>query len=74
MIETLNNDDIINKVGGRFRLTALIQKRWLELLQGSRPMIEPAGRSELEIVVEEIRQGKIGIDYESSGIAGPDQG
>ncbi|MCA9242564.1 MAG: DNA-directed RNA polymerase subunit omega [Phycisphaerales bacterium] len=72
MIETLNNDDIINKVGGRFRLTALIQKRWLELLQGSRPMIEAGGRSELEIVVEEIRQGKIGIDYEASGIPAPE--
>lgn len=32
MIPALKSDEIINKVGGRFRLTALIQKRWLELL------------------------------------------
>ncbi len=40
MIELLRNDDIIEKVGGRFKLTALIQKRWLELMRGARPLIE----------------------------------
>ena len=71
MIETLMSDDLINKVGGRFRLTTLIQKRWLELLQGARPLVEPGGRTEMEIVIEEIAQGKIGIDYEASGISEP---
>ena len=28
MIEALRNDGIIDKVGGRFKLTALIQRRW----------------------------------------------
>ena len=37
MIETLKSDDIINKVGGRFKLTALIQRRWVELMQGADP-------------------------------------
>jgi hypothetical protein len=27
MIEALKSDEIVNKVGGRFKLTALIQKR-----------------------------------------------
>lgn len=71
MIETLNSDEIINRVGGRFRLTALIQKRWLDLLQGSRPLVDPAGKTEMEIVVEEILEGKVGIDYEASGLANP---
>ena len=31
MIEALKSDEIVNKVGGRFRLTALIQKRIAEL-------------------------------------------
>jgi len=71
MIQALNDDDLINRVGGRFRLTALIQKRWLELLQGARPLVDPTGMTEMEVVVEEIRQGKVSIDYEASGISRP---
>jgi len=71
MIELLKNDDIIEKVGGRFKLTSLIQKRWLELMRGARPMVDPAGKTEMEIVMEEILQDKVGIDYEASGIAAP---
>ena len=71
MIETLKSDDIINQVGGRFKLTALIQRRWVELMQGARPMIDPDGLSEIEVVIEEIVQGKIGIDYERSDVEPP---
>ena len=59
MIEALRNDDIINKAGGRFKLTALIQRRWLQLLQGGRPMVDPKGLTEIEVVLKEIEQGKI---------------
>ena len=73
MIERLRQDDIIEKVGGRFKLTSLIQKRWLELMRGARPLIEhTAGRTEMEIIMEEIMAGKIAIDYEASGIAKPE--
>lgn len=72
MIEALNNDEIINRVGGRFRLTTLIQKRWLELMQGARPLVDPAGKTEMEVVIDEIAEGKIGIDYEASGLPDPD--
>lgn len=71
MIEALKSDDIINKVGGRFKLTALIQKRWLELLRGARPMVDTAGKTELEVVIDEIMQGKVGIDYDASGLPSP---
>jgi DNA-directed RNA polymerase subunit omega len=73
MIELLKNDDIIRKVGGRFKLTSLIQKRWLELMRGSRPLVDPTGKTEMEIVMEEILRGKIGIDYEASGLAKPSE-
>ncbi|MFQ5490024.1 MAG: DNA-directed RNA polymerase subunit omega [Phycisphaerae bacterium] len=59
MIEALKNDDIIHKIGGRFKLTALIQRRWLELMRGARPMVETQGLTELEVVVKEITEGKI---------------
>jgi DNA-directed RNA polymerase subunit omega len=63
MIEELKNTDIVNKVGGRFKLSALIQKRMLELMEGGRPLIEDTeGMSQMEIVVQEIKQDKITLD------------
>ena len=59
MIEAFRNDDIINQFGGRFKLCVLIQRRWLELMQGARPMVEFKGLTDLEIVVKEIVEGKI---------------
>jgi DNA-directed RNA polymerase subunit omega len=59
MIESLKDDDIITKVGGRFKLTALIQRRLVELMQGARPMVETRGLTEMEVVVKEIMEGKI---------------
>ncbi len=72
MIDELKNTELIEKVGGRFKLTALIQKRLMELLQGGRPLIEDTeGKSQLEIVIEEIKRDKITIDYEHSDIDKP---
>lgn len=71
MIDALRSDDVINKVGGRFKLTALIQKRWLELMQGARPMVDPTGKTEMEVVIEEILQDKLTIDFEASGLEPP---
>ena len=63
MIEDLKNVEIVNKMGGRFKLSALIQKRMLEIMQGSRPLIEDTeGKTMMEIVVEEIKEDKIEID------------
>jgi DNA-directed RNA polymerase subunit omega len=62
MIEALRNDDIINKFGGRFKLCALIQRRWLQLLQGARPMVDHKGLTEMEIVVREILEEKIEME------------
>ncbi len=69
MIDELKSTDIINKLGGRFKLSALIQKRMLEIMQGDRPLIEETeGKTTMEIVVDEIMQDKITID---SGTDGP---
>ena len=72
MIEALKSDEIVNKVGGRFKLTALIQKRMLELMDGARPLVERDNLTDLEVVIQEILQDKIAIDYEGSGLANPD--
>ena len=72
MIEAFKSEKLIRKYGGRFKLTAVIQKRWVEILNGARPMVERGGKSDLELVIEEIIQGKLGIDYEKSDLIEPD--
>jgi DNA-directed RNA polymerase subunit omega len=73
MIEALRSDEIVRKVGGRFKLTALIQKRMVEIIQGSRPMVErKRGMTDMEVVIQEILEDKIGIDYDKSDIPLPD--
>jgi DNA-directed RNA polymerase subunit omega len=72
MIEALKSDEIVHKVGGRFKLTALIQKRMIELMDGARPLVERAGMTDLEVVIQEILQDKIAIDYEASGLVKPE--
>ena len=62
MIEALKSDDIVRKVGGRFRLTALIQRRLGEIIDGARPLVERNGMSDLEVVIQEIMDDKIAID------------
>ncbi|HVX84861.1 MAG TPA: DNA-directed RNA polymerase subunit omega [Phycisphaerae bacterium] len=66
MIEALKSDEIVHKMGGRFKLCALVQHRWVELLQGARPLVERNGRSDLEVIIDEILQGKISIDRDKS--------
>ena len=63
MIEDLKNTKLADKVGGKFRLSSLIQKRMLELTQGARPLLEDIeGKTMMEIVVQEIKEDKITID------------
>jgi DNA-directed RNA polymerase subunit omega len=73
MIEILKSDEVVRRVGGRFKLTALIQRRWKELMDGARPLVEREGRSDLEVAIAEIVENKIAIDYESSAVTPPDQ-
>jgi len=62
MIEELRHDRLLKKIGGRFKLAALIQRRWLELLQGARPMVDPSGLTEMEVVIQEIAEGKVEME------------
>ncbi|MCC5786380.1 MAG: DNA-directed RNA polymerase subunit omega [Phycisphaerales bacterium] len=64
MIEHLKSEEIIDKVGGRFKLCALIQRRMVELLEGARPLVDRKGRSDLELVMDEIMSGKITLEFE----------
>jgi DNA-directed RNA polymerase subunit omega len=62
MIDELREEAIVNKVGGRFKLSTLIQKRLVALNAGSRPLVDIKTDDKLEVVIQEILQDKIFLD------------
>jgi DNA-directed RNA polymerase subunit omega len=63
MHDELKEEEIVNKVGGRFKLSTLIQKRMVMLNQGGRPLVETRpGMDKMAIVIQEILQDKIYLD------------
>lgn len=62
MHEELKEEQIVNKVGGRFKLSTLIQKRLVALNRGARPLVELATKNHMEVVIQEIMQDKIFLD------------
>jgi DNA-directed RNA polymerase subunit omega len=65
MHDELKEEEIVKKVGGRFRLSTLIQKRMVQLNRGSRPLIANAPSDRMEVVLQEILQDKIYLDTSS---------
>ena len=65
MIEALKEEEIVNKVGGRFKLSTLIQKRMVALNAGARPLVDAGSDDKMEIIVQEILQDKIYLDTSS---------
>ena len=49
-------------MGGRFKLSTLIQKRLVALNAGSRPLVETDTDNKFFIVIQEIKQDKIYLD------------
>jgi len=75
MLDELKEDAIVNKVGGRFKLSALIQKRMKALQTGARPLVNVPGNDRLKIVIQEILQDKIYLDVsEQLQTSGPSAG
>lgn len=62
MHDELMQEIIVNKVGGRFKLSALMQKRLVALNRGARPLVDLATNDPMEIVIAEIMQDKIYLD------------
>lgn len=62
MLDELKEEGIVNKVGGRFKLSTLIQKRMVALNTGARPLVDVKSGDKLTIVVQEILQDKIFLD------------
>jgi len=62
MLEEFKEEEIVNKIGGRFKLSALIQKRLVALNRGARPLLELQTKNQMEVVVAEIMHDKIFLD------------
>jgi DNA-directed RNA polymerase subunit omega len=62
MLDEFREDEIARKVGGRFKLTAMIQKRMVALNRGARPLVDIATKDLMQIVVAEIMGNKIYLD------------
>jgi DNA-directed RNA polymerase subunit omega len=71
MIEELKDEELIRKIGGRFKLSALIQKRLVALNEGTPSAIDygrnnsAATRDRLNTVIQEILQDKIYLNTDS---------
>ena len=62
MLDINTEEELVQMVGGKFRLTSLIQKRIVELNRGAPPLVEFEDNDEptlKQIVIKEILEGKI---------------
>lgn len=66
MIEALKSEKVVEKAGGRFKLCSLIQRRLVQLMEGARPLVDRNGRTDLEIVIDEILQDKITLEFDEA--------
>ena len=69
MHEELKEEDIVRKVGGRFKLATLIQKRFVALNQGARPLVDMRTPDKMAIVIAEIMGDKIYLDISGRVVA-----
>ena len=69
MLEELKEEDIVQKVGGRFKLSTLIQKRLVQLNQGSRALVNVDTHDKMSIVLQEIMQDKIVLNMENQVVS-----
>jgi DNA-directed RNA polymerase subunit omega len=76
VLDELKEEGIVNKVGGRFKLSTLIQKRMVMLNTGARPLVEVRGGDKMAVVIQEILQDKIYLDasnqVQSRGLSASD--
>jgi DNA-directed RNA polymerase subunit omega len=66
MYEELKEESIVNKVGGRFKLSTLLQKRVVQLSKEAKPLVPTTQTDRMAIALQEILQDRIflGTDNE----------
>jgi DNA-directed RNA polymerase subunit omega len=63
VIEALKSDDVVNKVGGRFKLAVLVQKRLVDVTFGAPLLVERGERTLMDAVIQEVLEGKITLEF-----------
>ena len=66
MLDELREEEIVKKVGGRFKLSTLIQKRLVALNQGAPQLVDMKTEDKMRIVIQEIIEDRIYLDTESN--------
>jgi DNA-directed RNA polymerase subunit omega len=69
MAKRFEEEELIKKVGGRFKLASLLEKRYKELLFGARPLVDVQSNDPLETLLQEVAQGKIELVPEAEAVA-----
>lgn len=59
-------DELDAKVGGRFKLTSLLQKRIRELVAGAPRLVEIRSDNPIDVAIAEIRAGKVELVAEDA--------
>jgi DNA-directed RNA polymerase subunit omega len=72
MIEALKSDDIVNKMGGRFKLASLVQKRLVDVTFGAPLLVDRGNKTLMEAVIQEVLEGKVTLEMpDRKRAAGP---
>lgn len=61
-----SSEELVKKVGGKFRLVTLVQRRIRELQRGAKPLVDIKSDELKEIVYHEIMEDKIDIELSDS--------
>jgi len=68
VIEALKSNEVVDKVGGRFKLAVLIQKRLVDVTFGAPLLVERReGQTLMEAVIQEVLEGKITLETDGGG-------
>jgi len=62
VIEALKSDEVVNKVGGRFKLASIVQKRLVDVTFGAPLLMERGNKTLMEAVVQEVLEGKLTLE------------
>jgi DNA-directed RNA polymerase omega subunit len=61
-------DKCLEQIPSRFALATVASKRWEQLMQGGRPMVESQNPRSINVVFSEISTGKLALNMEEKTI------
>jgi len=71
VIEALKSDEVVNRVGGRFKLAVIVQKRLVDVTFGAPLLVERGNKTLMEAVIQEVLEGKVTLELPERRRAAP---